>query len=560
MITWLIPFFKRYCILLFIVFCLALISTALELSYPYLSKVFIDDVLIEQTYSLKFILLLTFSLMVIGILLQIGNSFLYLYITLNIMKQIRLYVFNHLQRLTYRFFLQTRVGDLTTRLNGDINIVQNMLTDGVLNFLMSIITFIIITSVLIYLDVTLFLLTLFIFPLLTFTLIYFRPIITRMTKNIREKNSDIQAHMIDSFSQIRLIKLLVAEKIQHERLDVEIEQLNKKTLRYAIVESFASNIPRIVTFGMTAIILFIGGMMVLANELTIGSLLAFTTYLSRYFSPVQSIANLYIRFHAMLVSLRRLTEFLHEDKEFYGQYAEEQLRDQQTTIQLDGMSYTFKSRSLFSNVTYTFHSGKAYALIGDSGSGKSTLLDMFVHLRKPSSGTVLFNDVPLQYIPVNALRKEVFVIPQEVELIHDTVIENLLFHLDESERKHILETQIECICKKVQLHEEIMNLPNGYETILGERGRMLSGGQKQRLSIARGLLQNPKILVLDEATSGLDYTLEKHLFKELNRWLKSDPSRMLLIVSHRIHALDWVDEVLQIQNGQLERAKVTQFI
>src|SRR5699024_1102382 len=119
-----------------------------------------------------------------------------------------------------------------------------------------------------------------------------------------------------------------------------------------------------------------------------------------------------------------------------------------------------KKRSLFSNVTYTFHSGKSYAIIGDSGSGKSTLIDMFVHLRKPSSGTILFNDVPLHFIPVNALRKEIFVIPQEVELIHDTVIENLLFHLDKSERIYISKEQIECVCKIVQLHEEILNLPN----------------------------------------------------------------------------------------------------
>lgn len=552
-LRWLLPFFKPYRFLLFIVLCLALISTALELSYPFLSKVFIDDVLLQPTYSLKSILILTFTLMVGGIILQAGNSLLYLHVTLRIVKSIRLHVFNHLERLSYKFFLRTRIGDITTRLNGDINIVQSMLTDGVLNFIIAIITFIIITTVLIYLHWKLFLITLFIFPLLTLSLIYFRPLITNKAKEIREKQSDIQAHMIETFSQIRLVKLLVAEKEQSVILDNEIEHLNKKTLQYAIVESLAGGIPRILTFGMTSIILFIGGIMVLNDELTVGSLLAFTTYLSRYFSPVQTIAGLYIRFHTMLVSLRRLTEYLEEQPEHYDEKHEKQVINDKAELRCHKLSFTYKDRTLFNNVSLQLKAGNAYALAGPSGSGKSTFIDLLVNLRQPTTGTVYLNDQSIYQIPVNQLRKNVFVVPQDIELIHQTVKENLLFSLSKEERTQMTDEQIKRVCQYVNLHEEIMRLPEQYNTVLGEQGRVLSGGQKQRLSIARGLLRDPTILILDEATSGLDYRLEQDIFNQLQNWLHEDERRMLMIVSHRLHSLQWVDEWLVIENEHISK-------
>lgn len=557
MLGWLWPFFAPHRLVLTLVFILAIIGTALELSYPYLSKVFIDDVLIQPKYDLKTILLLTFGLTLLGTVLQLINSYIYLRTTLTIIKKLRLYLFHHLERLRYSFFVRTRVGDITTRLNGDINIVQGTLTDGLLQLCMSVLTLVFITCVLIYLDWKLFLMTLLIFPFLLASLFYFRPKITKKTKDIRENQSDIQGHMIETFSQIRLIKLLRAETDRKDKLGVKIDQLNHHSLQYAIIESVAGGIPRIITMGMTSIILFLGGMMVIEGSMTLGSLLAFTTYLGRFFSPVQTLAGLYIRFQNMFVSLHRLMEYLNLPVEDEG--ARETCPRPRTSGPLFecrdiGKRYGKEIPPLFQNVNLTLEAGYSYALVGPSGGGKSTFIDLLVRLKTPSHGRLLYEQQPIEEMPVSQLRKQVFVVAQDVEILHDTITENLLLGLSAEERKEITTDEMIRVCREIGLHLEIEKLPNQYDTVIGERGKVLSGGQKQRLSIARGLLREPDILILDEATSGLDYELERELFKRLHFWQKSRAHRMLLVISHRLESLDWVDRWLLVQQATISEA------
>lgn len=551
MLGWLWPFFAPHRFVLVLVFVLAILGTALELSYPYLSKVFIDDVLIEPKYSLHSILLLTFSLTVFGIVLQLVNSYLYLRTTLTIIKKLRLYLFHHLERLRYSFFVRTRVGDITTRLNGDINIVQGTLTDGLLQLCMAVLTLVFITGVLLYLNWKLFILALIIFPFLLGSLFYFRPKITRKTKEIRENQSDIQAHMIETFSQIRLIKLLSAEEDRKEKLSVKIDHLNRNSLHYAIIESIAGGIPRMITMGMTSIILFLGGIMVIEGSMTLGSLLAFTTYLSRFFSPVQTLAGLYIRFQNMFVSLHRLMEYLQMPLEDEGTSTAPRLEQAGPLFECKAMGkhYGKNAIPLFNNVDLLLEPNRSYALIGPSGGGKSTFIDLLVRLKGPSEGELFYKGASIQEIPANLLRKQVFVIAQDVEIVHDTVTENLLLGMAEEERNRITQEEIIQVCREIGLHLEIEKLPDKYQTVIGERGKVLSGGQKQRLSIARGLLRKPDVLILDEATSGLDYELERELFKRLHSWQKTGAGRMLLVISHRLESLDWVDRWLILQQG-----------
>ena len=553
MLRWLWPFFSPHRFVLVLVFIFAIIGTALELSYPYLSKVFIDDVLIQPKYSLKSILLLTVGLTVFGTILQLVNSYIYLRTTLTIIKKLRLHLFLHLERLRYSFFVRTRVGDITTRLNGDINIVQGTLTDGLLQFCMSVLTLMFITGVLIYLDWKLFLLTLFIFPLLIVSLLYFRPKITKKTKHIRENQSDIQGHMIETFGQIRLIKLLRAEEDRKDKLGVKIDQLNQNSLQYAIIESMAGGIPRIITMGMSSIILFLGGMMVIDGSMTLGSLLAFTAYLSRFISPVQTLAGLYIRFQNMFVSLHRLMEYLQLPLEDDGAHAAfPTKRDGGSLFQCRAVGKRYGENSrLFKDVGLTLEGSTSYALVGPSGSGKSTFIDLLVRLKLSSEGELLFRGRPIEDIPVDELRKQVFIVAQEVEILHDTVMENLLLGISQDERRQITKEEIVLVCQQIGLHFEIQQLSEQYDTVIGERGKVLSGGQKQRLSIARGLLRKPDVLILDEATSGLDYELEHELFKRLHTWQRTEEGRMLLVISHRLDSIDWVDRWLLVQQGTI---------
>jgi ABC-type bacteriocin/lantibiotic exporter with double-glycine peptidase domain len=552
LLNWLQPFFAPYRWILLLVLCLSFLTTVADLSYPYLSKVFIDDVLVQPTYSLESIILLTFFIVVLSITLQNMNSYIYLHATLHITKKLRMYLFYRLERLPYEFFVRTKVGDLTNRLNSDLNIVQGTLTDGVLQLIMSIFHFLFIAAMLLYLNWQLFLTTLFVFPILVFTMIYFRPKLVQKTKEIRSFHGDIQSHMIETFSHIRSIKLLQAEIERTERLGGKIDTLNQTSLKYALLETVAAGIPRVTIAAATALVLFIGGMKVLNGTLTIGSLLAFTTYLSRFFTPIQTMAGLYIRFQNMFVSLERILEYLHLP-------SEDGIAPSKSTLIREAPKFQFENvckkignnKYLFSNINMTLQSGCSYALVGKSGAGKSTLINLFVRLIRPSSGTILFHGNNIEHIPIDELRQKILVIPQEVEMIHDTVKENLLLGISDEKRKQINEDDLICVCEQVGLHHIIQSLPEKYETIIGEKGTLFSGGQKQRLAIARGLLRNPDVLILDEATSGLDLHSEKEIFTRLDEWCKERPTRMLIIISHRLSSLQWAERYLFVENGMI---------
>jgi ABC-type bacteriocin/lantibiotic exporter with double-glycine peptidase domain len=552
LLRWLQPFFAPYRWILFLVLCLAFITTMADLSYPYLSKVFIDHVLIEQKYSLKSIILLTFLIVVLSVILQNVNSYIYLHATLNITKKLRMYLFDRLEHLSYEFFVRTKIGDLTNRLNSDLNIVQGTLTDGVLQFIMSVFHFFFIAAMLLYLNWQLFLTILFIFPLLIWSMFYFRPKLVQKTKEIRALHGDIQSHIIETFSHIRSIKLLQAECERTERLGRKINTLNNTSLQYALLESIAAGIPKVTTAVAAALVLLIGGMKVLNGTLTVGSLLAFTTYLSRFFTPVQTMAGLYIRFQNMFVSLERIIEYLHLPSEDTLFSSHPKRLDEAAMFQFVNVcKQTGNKKYLFNDVNVVLRSGYSYALIGASGIGKSTFVDLLVRLTKPSRGTILFRGNDLESLSIYELRQKVLVIPQEVEMIHDTVKENLLLGLSEEKRRQITENELFHVCKQVSLHDEIQRLPEQYETVIGERGKLFSGGQKQRLAIARGLLRDPEVLILDEATSGLDFQAEREIFTRLDEWCKERPNRMLIIISHRLASLDWLQRYLIIENGMI---------
>lgn len=554
-LAWLWPFFKPYRWTLLVVFILAIASTALQLSYPYLSKIFIDDVLIEPTYSLERILLVTFSLSVLAIVTQLVNSYIYLRVTLQMIKSLRLHLFHHIERLHHQFFVRTPIGEITTRLSGDINIVHGTLTDGVLQLCMTMLTLIFITTMLIILNVKLFLLTLFIFPFLIATLVYFRPLITSKTKQLREDQSAIQGHMIETFTRIRLVKLLTAENERRDQLSGKIDTLNKHSLQYAIIESVAGGIPQALTIGMTTIILLFGGRMVLDDTMTVGSLLAFTAYLSRFFSPVQTLAGLYIRFQNMNVSLQRLTDYLKlpvEDGRATCQLHRSDL-DETATLVFEDVTKRHEHRTLFEHVHLTLQPRTAYAVVGPSGVGKSTFVDLIVRIQDATEGKIQLANKRVETIGVQSLRDTVCVVPQDVEILNETIRDNLLFGQSNEEKRQVSDQRLEEVCRTIGLHDDFCRLPNGYDTFVGEAGKRLSGGQRQRLAIARALLRNPRILILDEATSGSDYELERELFGHLRTWLNERDDRWLFVISHRLESLATFDEWLIFRNGTIER-------
>lgn len=558
-LKWIIPFIKPYRMILAFIIIVAICSTTLSLSYPFLSKVLIDDVLINKKYELETVLLIGVGMMLTGVLLQGVNSFIYLRVTLLILKSLRVDFFGRIQRNVYDFFVRNKVGDITTRLNGDLNEIQSFVTDGALQFITNLLTLSFITGMLIYLDWKLFLYALIFIPILLGSLVYFRPKIINRTRKIREHHSEIQEHMIETLSNIRLIKLSAAEQEQGEKLNQKISRLNNDTLTLSIIQSMAEGIPRTAIGVSTGFVFLVGGTNVMNESMTLGSLLAFTTYLGRFYSPIQSLAGLYLRFQRIRVSVDRIHEIVYnsekedslsKDRNSDPKYG---LIPDHCLIEYNHVSkWTGTAGQTLLDVNFILRPNTFTALIGPSGAGKTTLVDAMVRLTPITDGTIRFQGEDISEIPLNRLRKEIVIVSQDQEMLNGTIIDNLLIGFSTNEKMQITQAEIEKCCEQTGIGAVIQSLPDQFETVVGQRGKRLSGGEKQRLAIARALLKNPVLLILDEATSGLDQLSERQLFLALKEWMRTEPLRRgILIISHRLSSMKLMDQILLFEDGKV---------
>ncbi|HHW37495.1 MAG TPA: ABC transporter ATP-binding protein [Bacillales bacterium] len=556
-LKWIIPFIKPYRMILAFIIFMAICSTILGLSYPLLSKVLIDDVLINKKYELETVLLLGVGMMMTGVLLQAVNSFIYLRVTLLIIKSLRVDFFRRIQRNVYDFFVRNKVGDITTRLNGDLNEIQSFVTDGALQFITNLLTLSFITGMLIYLDWKLFLDALIFIPILLGSLLYFRPKIIKRTRKVREYHSEIQSHMIETFSNIRLIKLAAAEEEQSEKLNRKITRLNRDTLSLSIIQSLAEGIPRTAIGLSTGFVFLVGGTNVIDETMTIGSLLAFITYLGRFYSPIQSLAGLYLRFQRVRVSVDRIHEFIYNSEKESTTKNDKISNPNHEVIQGSPLleynqvsKWTGTAGQTLMDVNLNLMPNTITALIGPSGAGKTTLIDTMVRLTPITSGTIRFQGEDISEIPLNRLRREIVIVSQEQEMLNGTIIENLLLGLSDIEKMQLTQAELEKCCEQTGILAVIQSLPAQFETVVGQRGMSLSGGEKQRLAIARALLRNPVLLILDEATSGLDQISERQLFLALKEWMGTDQlGKGILIISHRLSSMKLMNKILLFEDG-----------
>lgn len=561
---WLFPYMKPFSLQLGLVLIIALVSTALTLSYPYFTSMLIDDVLISPIYSLKNVVGLAFGAMFAGYLFMVVNSLLYLRITLNMLRNLRYDLFYRIQQTKYHFFVHRKVGDLITRLNGDAAEVQGGLTDTILQGIIQICTLVFVSIMLFYLNWKLALISVLFIPLLVWAIAYFRPKIVTVSLQMREQHSMLQSFLIERLNGIKLIKLSVGEKRVANHFDLQIMDINKKSFNYSLLTTLAEGIPKVSMILSSILVFTLGGMDVLNEQMTVGALVAFTGYQSRLFGPVQSIAALYMRVQRMNVSLKRLEELFEETVEepngennkrgesISGHDVEnfENVRGKnQASLLLHFEKLSFKyplSKEILKDINFSLGYGETAAIIGSSGIGKSTIIDLITGLYEPTNGKIFYRELPLSEWSLQELRREISVASQQAPLFNGSILENIRFSVPDATMEEVKE-----IAKLVGLHNQIKEMENGYNTRIGERGTALSGGQRQRLALARTLLKPASLYILDEATSELDEQSELNLYRRL----KEDPRfQQLLIISHRPSTLDWVDAKWYMHGGGIFRA------
>jgi ATP-binding cassette, subfamily B, bacterial len=539
------PFVSPFLPRLLSVFALSLFGTVLGLLSPLFTKILIDDVLLARNLRLLWILSGIMVLAtVLGYVIGAFNRYYYTQVTARILFALRAHLFSHLQALSLRFHTRTKVGDLLSRLNTDISEVQSILTDAAFAFVSNVFVLLATVAFLLWLNWHLFLLSLVVLPFQFYGIAKVRPLMVDETRKVRELNASLASFLVESLSAIRFIKLFTVETLQLSKLRALGEQFVGIVTRFEMLAYLGSTVSTATSFIGGALTTLYGGYLVIQGEMTIGALIAFTSYQSRAFSPLQALMDLYLRIERAGVSLDRIFEFLDVGKEYVEQHGQGQSPAEiRGEIEFRQISFAYEgNRPVLQGVSFRVAAGERLTLLGPSGIGKSTITDLLVRLYEPHAGMILLDETDIRALALERLRQQVVVLSHDPFLFHASLAENIRYATPTaSEREMIHAAQV------VGLHEFVQSLPRQYETIVGERGAQLSAGQKQRIALARAVLRAPKVLVLDESLSGLDVESETVMREALARAL---PDTTTLVITHRLSSLRETDRIVILDGGR----------
>lgn len=545
------PFVKPYMRRIGFVFLLSSFGTVLGLLWPLFTKILIDDVLLARNVSL----LVTLCGIMLGVtLLGYGvgavNRYLYTQVTARVLFALRQHLFAHLQKLSLRFHTQVKVGDLLSRLNTDIAEIQSVLTDAAFTFVTNIFVLLATVGFLIWLNWRLFLVSLLVIPLQIYGVRKIQPYMVEETRKVRELNASISAFLVESLSAIKFVKQFGAEPTQLGRLGRLGQRFVALVTRFEMIGYIGSTTATATTFLGSTLVTLYGGYLVIEGQMSIGSLVAFAAYQSRAFSPIQVLMDLYLRIERAGVSVDRVFEFLDIGQEYTEPSGGTvRLEDFRGEIEFRDVSFGYQtsapaSQPVLRRVSFRVGAGQRLTVLGPSGTGKSTLVDLLIRLYEPQAGTICLDGHDVRELDLVWLRQHVVAIGHEPFLFHASILENVSYASLEASREEIV-----AAVTAVGLHEYVTTLPDGYETTVGERGTRLSAGQRQRIALARALLKKPRILVLDEALSGLDVESEADLRQTLSAVM---PGCTTLVVTHRLSSLHADDAVVVLKHGAVE--------
>ena len=530
--------------------CLALLLVVLESGLqhlgPLLTQIAIDDGVASKNTQ---ILIVTCICYVISIALSAGISFARASFTgrlgEKLVYKLRIRVFSHLQRQSFSFFTNEKAGVLMTRMTSDIESLTVLFQEGLVNFAVQIVTLIVITIYLIVLNPYLALITLLlVVPVNIILTLWFRKVSIFGYLNVRDKIAAILSNLSESLAGMRVITAFNQRNNRsklHDETTVAHFEANIFTGRAQAIFGPGTEAVGIVT---QAIVLLIGGKMVLNGDLSIGELTAFLLFLTSFFAPIQSLVQLYNQYQQGSASIEKLRELLSTAPSVPEKENAVEVKEVIGHIELKSINFSYeKNKPILKDVSLVVEPGEVIALVGPTGAGKSTIAKLISRFYDPDEGELLVDGYDLRDVQIESLRKQIAVVPQEPFLFNGSIKENVIFA-----RPFANEKDIEEACDAVGLTGLISRLPNGIDSAIHERGASLSAGERQLLALARAFLCQPRLLILDEATSNLDLLSESSIERALDNLLEG---RTSIIVAHRIATAMKADRIAVVDDGSI---------
>lgn len=545
------PYFRPYLwIFILGVVCLIL-STATSLVFPYAIGKILDAALqlegkafMDAIYQLALFLTVILGLQALFSFFRIIT---FTYVSEHSLASIRKALFARLVDMPMNFFHQQSVGELTSRISADISLLSDTFLLTLPELLRGIFNLIIGISIIFWISTSLTLLMIATFPIMIVGAIIFGKYIKKLSKTIQQELAQSQSIAQEVFVSILNVKVFTNEAYEKQRFNRSLERAVQLGLKASWYRALFASFIIFCLFGAIVLIIGYGAYLVFQHAITVGQLTQFVIYTVFVGAALGSFSEYYAQIQKTLGATERIRELLNEPIELSPATSDAtKLIDFKKDIIFENVSFAYPSRSdvtVLRNLSLTLEGGKTTALVGPSGAGKSTITHLLLNLYAPLKGKVLIDEVSLADVPLQSLRKHIALVPQDVLLFGGTIRENILYgNLEATEAEVIAASQ------QAYAHEFIMQFPQGYDTIVGERGVQLSGGQRQRIAIARAILKNPDILILDEATSALDADSEQLVQKALYNLMKN---RTTIIIAHRLATIKNAHKILVLQNGEL---------
>ncbi|MHC8318522.1 ABC transporter ATP-binding protein [Pseudomonas sp. LB3P31] len=543
-LRWLYSFVRPHRLAIGGLLGLSVCASLLVLVQPWLTKLLIDDGLLARDFSM---LVLIAGLMIVAGLLGTAlsgiNRYLHTRLSGRILFALRDDLYRHLQTLSPSFYGQRRIGDLMSRLDGDVAEIQRFAVDSLFSAVSSVIGLVCAVAMLLTLSWKLSLLALVLIPLDVLWLRWMRRKVERDVRQLRERSADMSSFLVETLPVMKFIQSAGQQQRESRRLESLGQGYMSQLLRLQVTEFFTQAVPGTLTSLSRACAFLIGGYWVVQGTWQLGALIAFSTYLGMAVGPVQSLLGLYVAIQRMTVSLGRVMELRGEQPTVLTPTMPQPMPGS-GELRFDNVHFSHPGRpTTLRGIEARIPYGLKVALSGGSGVGKSTLIDLLQRHHDPQSGRVLLGEVDLRELDLFQLRRRIAVVSQDIVLFRGSLADNLAYAVPDASRESIAE-----VARLAQLDSLIASLPEGLDSPLGERGQQLSGGQKQRIAIARALLQDPLILVLDEATSAVDEATEREVIEAIDRLFAG---RTRILISHRPSTLADADLRFELLDGVL---------
>lgn len=546
-------FVKPYKVQIFGTILIGILKFAIPLLIPLLIKFVLDDIVQNPQLTAdekvsKLVMVMSIMVVIFLILrppIEYYRQYFAQWTASKILYDIRDQLFTHIQKLSFKYYANTKAGEVISRVINDVEQTKTFVITGLMNLWLDVATIAIAVAIMMTMDIELTIVSLILFPFYAFSVRYFFGNLRKLTRKRSQALAEVQGYLHERVQGMPVIKSFAIEDEEQKRFDAQNNNFLTKAIDHTKWNAKAFAVVNTITDIAPLLVIGFSGYQAIRGDLSIGEMAAFIAYIDRLYNPLRRLVNSSTTLTQSIASMDRMFELIDEKYDIDDSPDAILCENVRGHIQFENVSFSYEANeeTILKNISLDVKEGETIALVGMSGGGKSSLVSLLPRFYDVTEGRILLDGTDIRSFKVRSLRDKIGMVLQDNILFSESVKSNILIGKPNATDEEVIEA-----AKAANAHEFIMNLPQGYDTKVGERGVKLSGGQKQRVAIARVFIKNPPILVLDEATSALDLESEHLIQEALEKLAKA---RTTFIVAHRLSTITHADRIVLIENGEI---------